>query len=207
MFSWCDLYALSNDPAWATWSKRSRNRAKRELLARAQRELLEYEKRHGLATGSLRGGEGAGAAPCARPAAEEAPPPPQGAPPALAAGPPPPPPTQPPPDVAAKRLFDEDGNVAELPSAVFGEVALRAAAAGAPWAPGVNTMRVPPPPPEAPEAPPPPPGPPPQAAASSSGSGHFVSHRGPGAESAGRPEEESSRNLLAPKTSVLPVRD
>ena len=75
-FDWTDLYGQCYNPEWANWSKKARNKAKRELLERAQTSLLEYERRHGLAAGSLLGAGGAGVAPCANRAEEGGPPPP-----------------------------------------------------------------------------------------------------------------------------------
>ena len=125
-FNWCDIYCKLawglDDPSWAGYNKKTKNKWRRERVAEAERALREQEAKHNLPAGSLLGEGGAGAAPCASPAEEGVPPPPPGTPSAeaRALAPPPPPPTQPPPDVAAKRLFDDDGTVRELPSVVFG---------------------------------------------------------------------------------------
>ena len=67
MFNWRDLYAQVarglNDPEWEGYSKKTRNRHKRERIAQARAAVLNYEQRRGLVAGSLTGGEDAGVAP------------------------------------------------------------------------------------------------------------------------------------------------
>ena len=48
-----------DDPAWHGWSKKSRNAAKRQKIADAEREIRDYEARCNLPGGSLTGGLGA----------------------------------------------------------------------------------------------------------------------------------------------------
>ena len=68
-FNWCDLYAQVawglNDPEWEGYSKKDKNRLKKQRIAEARAEVEKYEHRHNLPIGSLLGGEGAGAAPSA----------------------------------------------------------------------------------------------------------------------------------------------
>ena len=68
-FNWCDLYAQVawglNDPEWAECSKKVKNRRKPLRMAEARAEVAKYEHRHNLPSGSLLGGESAGAAPSA----------------------------------------------------------------------------------------------------------------------------------------------
>ena len=48
-FNWCDLYTQVgyglDDPEWCGWSKKSRNKAKREKIREAEREMRDYEAR------------------------------------------------------------------------------------------------------------------------------------------------------------------
>ena len=61
-----------DDPAWRTWSKKSRNKAKREKIEDAEREIRDYEARCNLPDGSLSGGLGARVALRALPAQNSA---------------------------------------------------------------------------------------------------------------------------------------
>ena len=46
-----------NDPQWATFTKKTKNKWKRQRLEEARKEVEEYEARHNLAPGGLLGGE------------------------------------------------------------------------------------------------------------------------------------------------------
>ena len=54
-----------NNPSWAGYSKKTRNRWKREMIEQAAAEVAAYESRHGLKAGGLLGDGGTGATPCA----------------------------------------------------------------------------------------------------------------------------------------------
>ena len=71
-FEWSTLYTQVgmgiNDPDWANWSKKARNKAKRGRVLQAEQMIRDYEARCLSTSGEPPGGEGARVALCALPA-------------------------------------------------------------------------------------------------------------------------------------------
>ena len=69
-FNWCDIYCRLawglDDPSWAGYNKKTKNKWRRERVAEAERALREQELKHKLPAGSLLGEGGAGGAPSAQ---------------------------------------------------------------------------------------------------------------------------------------------